>query len=51
MTTIRQPLFAMAETAAELVLDLAEGIPPAQPRLELATELIVRESTGAPPAA
>ena len=26
LTTIRQPLFEMAETAAELVLDLAEGI-------------------------
>jgi LacI family xylobiose transport system transcriptional regulator len=49
LTTIRQPLVEMAETAAELVLDLADGIPPAQPRLELATELIVRESTGAPP--
>jgi LacI family xylobiose transport system transcriptional regulator len=50
LTTIRQPLFEMAEAAAELVLDLAEGIPPAQPRMELATELVVRESTGAPPA-
>jgi DNA-binding LacI/PurR family transcriptional regulator len=39
----------MAETAAELVLDLARGVPPAQPRIELATELVVREST-APPA-
>jgi len=50
LTTIRQPLFEMAETAAEMVLDLAKGIPPAQPRLELATELVVRESTAAPPA-
>jgi DNA-binding LacI/PurR family transcriptional regulator len=49
LTTIRQPLFEMAETAAEMVLDMARGIPPAQPRLELATELIVRESTAAPP--
>ena len=50
LTTIRQPLFEMAETAAQLVLDLADGIAPAQPRLELTTELIVRESTGAPTA-
>lgn len=49
LTTIRQPLFEMAETAAEMVLDLAKGIQPAQPRLELATELVVRESTAAPP--
>lgn len=48
LTTIRQPLFEMAEAAAELVLDLAEGIPPAQPRTELATELVVRESTAPP---
>jgi DNA-binding LacI/PurR family transcriptional regulator len=50
LTTIRQPLFEMAETAAEMVLDLARGIAPTQPRLELATELVVRESTAAPPA-
>jgi LacI family transcriptional regulator, xylobiose transport system transcriptional regulator len=49
LTTVRQPLIEMAETAAELVLDLARGVPPAQPRIELATELVVREST-APPA-
>jgi len=48
LTTIRQPLFEMAEAAAELVLDLAQGIPLAQPRTELATELIVRESTAPP---
>jgi DNA-binding LacI/PurR family transcriptional regulator len=48
LTTIRQPLVEMAETAAELVLALAAGEVPAQPRLELTTELIVRESTGAP---
>jgi LacI family xylobiose transport system transcriptional regulator len=50
LTTIRQPLIEMAETAAELVLDMARGTPPAQTRVELATELVVREST-APPAA
>jgi LacI family xylobiose transport system transcriptional regulator len=50
LTTVRQPLVEMAQTAAELVLDLARGTPPAQPRIELATELVVRESTAPPPA-
>jgi LacI family transcriptional regulator, xylobiose transport system transcriptional regulator len=49
LTTVRQPLVAMAETAAEILLDLARGTPPAQARIELATELVVRESTAAPP--
>jgi DNA-binding LacI/PurR family transcriptional regulator len=49
LTTIRQPLVDMAVTASELVLALARGEHPAQTRIELATELIVREST-APPA-
>jgi LacI family transcriptional regulator len=49
LTTIRQPLVDMAVTASELVLALARGERPAQTRIELATELIVREST-APPA-
>ncbi len=48
LTTIRQPLFEMAETAAEMVLDMADGIAPAQSRMELATELILRESTASP---
>ena len=49
LTTIRQPLIEMAVVAAELVLTLARGEVPAQTRLELATELVIREST-APPA-
>jgi DNA-binding LacI/PurR family transcriptional regulator len=48
LTTIRQPLIEMAETAATLVLELANGEEPAQMRVELATELIVRESTAPP---
>ena len=50
LTTIRQPLIEMAEAAAELVVGLARGEEPPQMRVELATELVVREST-APPAA
>jgi DNA-binding LacI/PurR family transcriptional regulator len=48
LTTIRQPLAQMAVSAANLVLDLAEGKPPGQTRVELATELVVRESTAPP---
>lgn len=50
LTTIRQPLIDMATVAAEMVLSIARGEEPAQTRIELATELIIREST-APPAA
>ncbi len=34
--------------AAELVLEMANGDAPSQARLELATELVVRESTAPP---
>jgi DNA-binding LacI/PurR family transcriptional regulator len=45
LTTIRQPLVQMAITAAELLLRLAAGEQPAETRVELATELVVRSST------
>jgi DNA-binding LacI/PurR family transcriptional regulator len=48
LTTVRQPLIEMAEAAAELALELARGGEPAQTRVELATELVVRESTAPP---
>ena len=48
LTTIRQPLIEMAEAAAELVLGLARGEEPPQTRIELATELVIRESTAPP---
>jgi DNA-binding LacI/PurR family transcriptional regulator len=48
LTTIRQPLFQMAVTAARQVLMLARGEKPSQTRVELATELVVRESTAPP---
>ena len=48
LTTIRQPLTEMAVTAARLVLGLAHGTAPAQTRVELATELVLRESTAPP---
>ena len=49
LTTVRQPLVDMAVAASEMVLAMARGETPAQPRVELATDLIIREST-APPA-
>ena len=48
LTTVRQPLGRMAEVAAEMVLAMARGTLPSQSRIELSTELIVRESTAAP---
>jgi DNA-binding LacI/PurR family transcriptional regulator len=48
LTTIRQPLTEMAVTAARLVLGLANGEEPARTRVELATELVLRESTAPP---
>ena len=49
LTTIRQPLMEMAEMAAELVVAMADGEQPAQTRVELTTELVIRESTAPPP--
>ena len=48
LTTVRQPLVQMAVTAAELVLIMARGEQPPQTRVELATELVLRESTAPP---
>ena len=48
LTTVRQPLAEMAVTAARLVLAMARGEEPSQTRVELATELIVRDSTAPP---
>ena len=48
LTTVRQPLVEMAEAAAEMVLVLARGETPSQSRVELSTELVVRESTAPP---
>jgi LacI family transcriptional regulator len=48
LTPVRQPLMDMATAAAEMVLAIAGGEEPAQTRIELATELVVRESTAPP---
>jgi DNA-binding LacI/PurR family transcriptional regulator len=52
LTTIRQPLSEMAATAARQLIAMDEDpSPPAPPlhqRIELATSLVVRESTAPP---
>jgi LacI family xylobiose transport system transcriptional regulator len=48
LTTIRQPLKRMAEEATKLVLQMAAAPLESVPRMDLATSLIVRESTAAP---
>jgi LacI family xylobiose transport system transcriptional regulator len=45
---VRQPIAEMGTAAAELALALAAGRTPARTRVELATTLIVRDSTAAP---
>lgn len=50
LTTVRQPLSEMGVLAARTILRLAAGERPESPRMELATELVVRESTAAPKA-
>ncbi|MEV6965584.1 LacI family DNA-binding transcriptional regulator [Hamadaea sp. NPDC051192] len=45
LTTVRQPLAEMGMLAARTVLRLARGEEVESPRVELATELVVRDST------
>jgi LacI family transcriptional regulator len=49
LTTVNQPLQDMAGTAARMLLDLARGIELAASRVDLVTELVIRESTAPPP--
>jgi LacI family transcriptional regulator len=48
LTTVRQPLVQMAMAGARLAVRLARGEQPSQTRVELATELVIRESTAPP---
>ena len=48
LTTIHQPLTRMAEEAARLVVSMSERDLETIPRVDLATHLVVRESTAAP---
>lgn len=49
LTTVRQPLAEMAALATQMLIALSDGEPLASQKVELGTELIIREST-APPA-
>lgn len=51
LTTVHQPLRKMGESATRLVLGMAEGREPDTLRMDLATRLVVRDSTAAPRAA
>jgi LacI family transcriptional regulator len=44
LTSVRQPLAEMGRTAAQMLGDLIEDVPLRSNRVELATELIIRES-------
>ncbi len=48
LTTVRQPFADMGAAAAEMVLQLIEGAAIQSARVELATSLMVRESTAPP---
>lgn len=50
LTTVHQPLIQMAEEATRMILRLRDGERPNNLRLDLATSLVVRQSTAAPPA-
>ncbi|GAA4183287.1 LacI family DNA-binding transcriptional regulator [Streptosporangium oxazolinicum] len=45
LTTVRQPIVEMAAMATRLLVRLVDGEPVDTPRVELATRLVVREST------
>ena len=49
LTTVDQQLRTMAVTATTMVLQLARGEDPPLRRIELATDLVIRESTAPPP--
>lgn len=51
LTTIHQPLTEMASTATQILLRMARGEPARNVRIDLATELVIRQSTAPPPSA
>jgi LacI family xylobiose transport system transcriptional regulator len=48
LTTVHQPLAEMAEMAARMVITMSRGAAPVTRRLDLATSLVVRQSTASP---
>jgi LacI family xylobiose transport system transcriptional regulator len=51
LTTVHQPLRRMAEEASRLVIRMSQAPLQTVPRMDLATTLVIRESTAPPPAA
>lgn len=51
LTTVRQPLAMMGSTAATTLMQLIDGQDSPGMHIQLATELVVRQSTGAPQSA
>jgi DNA-binding LacI/PurR family transcriptional regulator len=49
LTTVRQPLETMGETAARTLLERLEDHRPWMPKIVIEPELVVRDSTGPPP--
>ncbi|WP_405146265.1 LacI family DNA-binding transcriptional regulator [Sphaerisporangium sp. NBC_01403] len=49
LTTVRQPLEEMAALATRMALEISRGDSPETRRVELATDLLVRDSTAPPP--
>lgn len=45
LSAVRQPFEELGHEATRVLMQLAEGRPPASPRIELATELVLRTST------
>lgn len=48
LSAVRQPFEQLGHEATRVLTQLAEGRPPASPRIELATELVLRTSTSVP---
>ncbi|MET8975821.1 LacI family DNA-binding transcriptional regulator [Streptomyces sp. NPDC004539] len=48
LSAVRQPFEELGREATRVLVDLAAGRPPASPRIELATELVLRTSTSVP---
>ncbi|WP_460070431.1 LacI family DNA-binding transcriptional regulator [Streptomyces sp. YKOK-I1] len=48
LSAVRQPFEELGREATRVLLQTAEGRPPASPRIELATELVLRTSTSKP---
>lgn len=48
LSAVRQPFEELGREATRVLLSVSEGRPPASPRIELATELVLRASTSGP---